>query len=140
MKGDGPMVVGLMWSMAVLCTFFTVLRTYTRTVIVKSFGADDIVFIVACVSCILTFMWRLGPNGRRDCLANHYLRLVNVRHVYHLPDNQCLNWLRTEHVGDSRRRYPSDGALLSDRTDLLHLRHGHCQMVARTVSASSRLY
>uniref|UniRef100_A0A8H7NR43 Rhodopsin domain-containing protein n=1 Tax=Bionectria ochroleuca TaxID=29856 RepID=A0A8H7NR43_BIOOC len=53
MKGDGPMVVGLMWLMAVLCTFFTVLRTYTRTVIVKSFGADDIVFIVACLMFVM---------------------------------------------------------------------------------------
>ncbi|VUC23457.1 unnamed protein product [Clonostachys rosea] len=53
MKGDGPMVVGLMWSMAVLCVFFTALRTYTRTVVVKSFGADDIVFIVACLMFIM---------------------------------------------------------------------------------------
>ncbi|CAG9988326.1 unnamed protein product [Clonostachys byssicola] len=53
MKGDGPMVVGLMWSMAVLCIFFTALRTYTRTVIVKSFGTDDIVFIVACFMFIM---------------------------------------------------------------------------------------
>lgn len=49
MKGKGPMAVGLMWMLTVIVLCFVALRTYTRLVVVKSYGMDDHVYAFAFV-------------------------------------------------------------------------------------------
>ena len=49
MGGDGPWAIGVMWALTAAVFTFVVLRVYTRVVVVKSFGIDDHVFIVAFV-------------------------------------------------------------------------------------------
>lgn len=50
--GDGVMVVPAMWAMTALSLVFVILRTYTRVVVVKSYGIDDYVYGLAFVSLL----------------------------------------------------------------------------------------
>jgi hypothetical protein len=50
MGGDGPWAVAVMWVMTALTLVFTVLRLYTRLIVIKSYGIDDSVYVFAFVS------------------------------------------------------------------------------------------
>ncbi|KAH8683780.1 hypothetical protein BGZ61DRAFT_496109 [Ilyonectria robusta] len=54
MAGDGPWAVAVMWSLTVMVLIFVILRIYARMILVKAFGTDDFVFILAFV-CLLLF-------------------------------------------------------------------------------------
>ncbi|KAK8045532.1 hypothetical protein PG993_005556, partial [Apiospora rasikravindrae] len=47
--GDGPWAITVMWALTAATFVFVLLRTYTRVVVVKSFGIDDEVYILAFV-------------------------------------------------------------------------------------------
>lgn len=49
MGGDGRRAVTVMWALTIVTFVFVVLRTYTRLVVVKLFGIDDQVYILAFV-------------------------------------------------------------------------------------------
>lgn len=49
MAGDGPWAVAVMWSLTVMVLIFVILRIYARAILVKAFGTDDYVFILAFV-------------------------------------------------------------------------------------------
>lgn len=48
--GDGPWSVAVMWVLTAVVLVFTLLRLYTRIVVVKSYGMDDHVYVGAFVS------------------------------------------------------------------------------------------
>lgn len=50
-EGEGPWVIGAMWSLTAVALVFVVLRAYTRIFVVKSFGIDDHVYNLAWVRC-----------------------------------------------------------------------------------------
>lgn len=50
MSGDGPWSVAVMWALTAIVLVFTLLRLYTRIVVVKSYGMDDHVYVAAFVS------------------------------------------------------------------------------------------
>lgn len=49
MGGDGPWSVAVMWVLTAVSLVFTLLRVYTRVVVVKSYGMDDHVYVLAFV-------------------------------------------------------------------------------------------
>ncbi|KAK8018824.1 hypothetical protein PG991_008014 [Apiospora marii] len=49
MGGDGPWAITVMWALTAAVFVSVILRTYTRLVVVKSFGIDDQVYILAFV-------------------------------------------------------------------------------------------
>ncbi|KAF5543084.1 integral membrane protein pth11 [Fusarium napiforme] len=52
-KGEGPWVIGAMWSLTAVAFVFVVLRAYTRIFVVKSFGIDDHVYNLAWIFLLL---------------------------------------------------------------------------------------
>jgi hypothetical protein len=49
MGGDGVWAVALMWVLTAIAFVFTLLRIYTRVIVVKSYGMDDHVYVLAFV-------------------------------------------------------------------------------------------
>jgi hypothetical protein len=49
MGGDGPWTVTVMWVLTAVVLIFVILRIYARAVIVKSYGTEDHVFVLAFV-------------------------------------------------------------------------------------------
>ncbi|KAK8084443.1 hypothetical protein PG997_005714, partial [Apiospora hydei] len=65
MGGDGPWAITVMWALTAATFIFVLLRTYTRVVVVKSFGIDDGVYILAfvflvCYTAFTTISARYG--------------------------------------------------------------------------------
>jgi len=50
MEGDAPWALGVMWTLTFIVFVFVILRLYTRVLIVKIFGVDDLVYNIAFVS------------------------------------------------------------------------------------------
>lgn len=48
--GKAPMAMAIMWVLTAITLVLVILRTYTRAVIVRQFGADDHVFVLSAVS------------------------------------------------------------------------------------------
>ncbi|KAI1772200.1 hypothetical protein F4818DRAFT_454079 [Hypoxylon cercidicola] len=53
MEGDGKMTVVTMWTLTAVTLVFVILRTYTRVVVVCSYGIDDHVYALAFVFLLL---------------------------------------------------------------------------------------
>ncbi|KAK8013864.1 hypothetical protein PG990_007160 [Apiospora arundinis] len=65
MGGDGRRAVTVMWALTIVTFVFVVLRTYTRLVVVKLFGIDDQVYILAfiflvCYTAFTTLSAKFG--------------------------------------------------------------------------------
>ncbi|KAK8121313.1 hypothetical protein PG999_005433 [Apiospora kogelbergensis] len=65
MGGDGPWAITVMWALTTATFVFVLLRIYTRLIVVKSFGIDDQVYILAfvflvCYTAFTTISARYG--------------------------------------------------------------------------------
>ncbi len=89
MGGEGPRAITVMWIVTALAFVFVVLRTYTRAVVVQSFGVDDHVYNFAFVS-------QTRPDAPR-CLLT-LLRVPGSPCLLHGRDNRLGTlWIRSEH-------------------------------------------
>ncbi|KAI0866597.1 hypothetical protein F4860DRAFT_457879 [Xylaria cubensis] len=64
-KGGGVTVVATMWSLTGLTTLFLLLRLYTRLIVLKAYGGDDHVYILAyiCLLLMTTFYTKSATLG-----------------------------------------------------------------------------
>lgn len=59
LRGKGPTLVGVLWFETILCMIVLALRIYTRTVIRRSTGWDDLLLIFTWVCTFLRHPWLL---------------------------------------------------------------------------------
>ncbi|KAI1426462.1 hypothetical protein F5Y12DRAFT_713190 [Xylaria sp. FL1777] len=64
-KGGGVTLVATMWSLTGLTTIFLLLRLYTRLVVLRAFGGDDHVYILAyvCLALMTSFYTKAATLG-----------------------------------------------------------------------------
>ncbi|KAK5636926.1 hypothetical protein RRF57_012638 [Xylaria bambusicola] len=64
-KGGGVSVVATMWSLTGLTTLFLLLRLYTRLIVLRAYGGDDHVYILAyiCLLLMTTFYTKSATLG-----------------------------------------------------------------------------
>ncbi|KAK3389998.1 hypothetical protein B0H63DRAFT_106289 [Podospora didyma] len=53
LAGDGPMALGVMWTLTTIVFIFMCLRLYTRIVCLSAYGIDDHIYIVAFVFLLI---------------------------------------------------------------------------------------